>query len=190
MAGRKIKGEVMTETEMIQAGIEKRQTSKIYKQQAKEITDESLKQRVAQGYEELSLMASNRKIDMNNVEMVKTVSLQYTKACADVVCFPSMSGLARALGVCRASLYYWMNHKGDTETGQWLQVCRDLFSDVLAEASLRGDCNPIVGIFLQKAIYGLRDNIAVDITPSDNYFEENANDDFKQKYRRLIRGEP
>ena len=40
-------------------------------------------------------------------------------------------------------------------------MCRDSFSDILAEASLRNDCNNITAIFLQKSLYGLRETVEI-----------------------------
>ena len=46
-------------------------------------------------------------------------------------------------------------------TAEWLELCQDSFSDVLAEASLRNDCNGVVSIFLQKALYNLRETAEI-----------------------------
>ena len=74
---------------------------------------------------------------------------------------PSMAGLARSMGLARRSLYYCIDHEQPKETAAWLELCRDSFSDMLAESALRNNTNPIVTIFLQKAVYGLRESLEI-----------------------------
>lgn len=181
---RKPKGDIMTESEMIEYGKQKKTSSSVYKGEVMELTDNAIKTIVTRGLAEI-VNADKQKIDLNDPNMVKAVSKSYIKACADTATLPSVAGLARALGVTRSTLYFWMKRR-DTETGQWLLMCQDLFSDLLSDGALKNNVNPIVSIFLQKAQFGLRDN-AIDIPQSqdDEYYEENSNE-YKDKYRKLI----
>ena len=161
---RKPKGTIMTQTEMIEAGQQKRVTSKVYKQQSKEITDKSISDIVSRGLAEIELSDNVDKIDMSDVNMVKETSKCYLKACANSATLPTMAGFARACGVNRGTLYHWMNKRNDTETGQWIRTLQGLFSDALAESALRNDTNPIVSIFLLKSLYGLQDRNVVEVS--------------------------
>jgi hypothetical protein len=70
-------------------------------------------------------------------------------------------------------------------------MCKGLYSDILTDASLRNNCNPIVAIFIQKALYGLRDNVTLEVTQAyDDDYGESQSDSYKDKYRKLIQGEP
>ena len=186
MAGRnKVSGEIMTSAEMIETA-RKERSPKIYKQESMEINDEAISQVVRRGLAEIENADKANKINLSNVEMVKEVSKQYLKACADSATFPTISGLARAMGVTRRALYYWMQ-KTDTETGQWLMVFHDLCSDVLAELALKNNVHPVVGIFIEKAMFGLSetDNIVINArTAEDDYTEGTTN--YKQKYLDII----
>ena len=188
MAGRKPKDKVMIPSEMIEYGKQKRATSKAYKAESLQITDEAISKTVMQGYAELVNADKAERIDLSNIDMVKEVSLNYIRACADAVVFPTMSGLARAMGCTRQNLYRWMK-RSDTETGQWLMLCHDLYSDVLADLSLRNNCNPVVGIFLQKALYGMSEteNIAiVNQIQSSDYDDDYRPANWQDKYLNLI----
>ena len=182
----------MSQEQMIEYGKQKRSTSKIYKAQSLEITDEAISNTVRKGLAELVNADITNKINLSDIDMVKEVSIAYTRACADASCFPTMSGLARAMGCSRQALYHWMRKK-DSETGEWLTLCHNLYSDVLAELSLRNNCNPVVSIFLQKAMFGLSEteNVVLQMNqmPSDDDSYNDGSYDYKEKYRRNIIGD-
>ncbi len=186
----KPKGEIMSPNEMVEYGRQKRATSSIYKAESAEINDKAISQTVLRGLAEIVNADSGTKIDLSNGEQVKAVSKAYIASCADASCLPSIAGLARAMGCDRTTLYQWMKRR-DTETGQWLMICHDLFSDLLAEVALKNNCNSIVSIFLQKAMYGLSetDNIVVRSQVqefNDNDYSYSGSDDYKEKYRKMI----
>ena len=183
MPGRKPNGEIMTKDAMIEYGKQKRTTSKIYKGEAMELTNNAISQIVTRGLSELE-NADRHQIELSNAEMVKETSKLYIQACADTATLPSMAGLARAMGVTRSALYLWMRRK-DTDTGKWLTMCQDLFSDLLSDGALKNSVNPIVSIFLQKAQYGLRDNATEISVPQDDDYQETSSG-YKEKYRKLI----
>lgn len=180
--------EIMTQTEMIATEKQKRATSKIYKGEAMQLTDDAISGIVSRGLAEL-VNADREKIDMADAEQVKKVSLEYIHSCAAASTLPSVAGLARAMGCARWTLYHWMK-KRDTDTGRWLSMCQDLFSDLLSEGALRNNVNGIVAIFLQKAQYGLRDNVTIDV----NQVQVDDDDDiadrsiayYKKRYGNLI----
>lgn len=187
MAGRKPKGEIMSQAEMIEAGRQKRSASKIYKAASMELTDEAISSIVGRGLSEIMDSDSVEKINLSDINIVKEVSKQYLKACKESATLPSMAGLARAMGCSRSILYRWMKSRHETETGQWLLMCHDLFSDVLAETALRNNSNPIVSIFLLKALFGLQDHTAIEVSQvqyDDDYLDQDK--DYKKKYINLI----
>lgn len=181
--GRKPNGEIMTQDDMIEYGNQKRTTSKIYKGEAMELTNNAISQIVSRGLAEIE-NADKHQIDLTNTDMVKETSKLYIQACADTATLPSMAGLARAMGVTRNALYYWIRRK-DTDTGKWLTMCQDLFSDLLSDGALKNNVNPIVSIFLQKAQFGLRDNATELGIPQDDDYQETPSG-YKEKYRKLI----
>ena len=74
-------------------------------------------------------------------------------------------GLSRVLGFSRAGLDKFVKSHEGTASAVFLQNCFDGFSEMLSMASLSGACHPIVSIFLQKALFGLRENDALPEAP-------------------------
>ena len=148
-----------------------------------ELTNNAISQIVSRGLAEIE-NADKHQIELSNADLVKETSKLYIQACADTATLPSMAELARAMGVTRNALYYWIRRK-DTDTGKWLTMCQDLFSDLLSDGALKNNVNPIVSIFLQKAQFGLRDNATELGIPQDDDYHETSSG-YKEKYRKLI----
>lgn len=151
----------MTYDELIKAGEEKKKTSRLYKAEASQFVDEQLSALIEKTTAELAEAATSEPVSLKDTEAVKKRTVIYLKSCEATSTFPSMAGLARSMGLSRQALYdcIWRNEA--RETAAWLELCRDSFSDVLAEAGLRNNCNSITAIFLQKALYGLRESVEV-----------------------------
>ena len=105
-----------------------------------------------------SLKDAPERIWLDNTEAVKEICRRYIDSCCRTGSIPSKTGLARALGHSRQSLRYWCAENPNTKSAQFLQMAFDAFSEMLSSSSLSGGCQPIVGIFLLKALYGVREN--------------------------------
>ena len=183
------KGEIMTMNEMIESQKQKKSSSSIYKVKALEATDNAISQTVTKALQEIALIDKGGKIDLENIGLVKAISKQYLRACADSSTFPTMSGLARVMGCSRQALEYWMKNKPTTDTAKWLEIMRDLFADVLSEGALRNNANPVVSIFILKSRFGLKDNTPTETTPYDGQEEEEhaTLEEFRKKYGNLLK---
>ena len=146
---------------MVEAGTEKRKNSNLYKIQAAAFTDERLAALVAKTTAELVDAATTEAISLKDTEEVKARSVLYLRACEASSSFPSIAGLARSMGLSRQALYDCIQRNSPPDTAAWLELCRDAFSDLLSEAALRNNCNNITAIFLQKALYGLRESVEI-----------------------------
>lgn len=150
-----------TYAEMIDSTSNKRNTSKLYKAQSLEVSDDRISETVDKVGCELSAIAtSGKRVSLNDTETVKAQSILYVKACTQTASCPSMSGWARCMGMSRHAIYDFIRRHPDHPTSEWAMICHDAFSDILAESALRNNCNSIVSIFLQKAMYGMNDNPA------------------------------
>lgn len=147
--------------EMVEAGTEQKKQSKLYKAESAEFVDERLSALVGKTVAELATAAESRPVSLADTDLVKERTILYLKACEATSTFPSVAGLARSMGLSRQALYDVMWRQSPPRTAEWLELCRDSFSDILAEASLRNDCNNITAIFLQKALYGLRESVEI-----------------------------
>lgn len=146
---------------MVEAGAERRKNSSLYKAQSAEFVDEQLAALVAKTAGELVEAATMNPVSLTDTETVKARTVLYLKACETSSSFPSVAGLARSMGLSRQALYDCIQRNSPRETAEWLELCRDAFSDLLSEAALRNNCNNITAIFLQKALYGLRETTEI-----------------------------
>lgn len=149
-----------TEDEMLVAS-QQAKSSRLYRAERDEHVDERLCDIVGRTAKELKEAAGREPIAMSDVAAVKTQTLLYTQVCERAATLPSMAGLALALGVSRQRLYKILASESPPETARWLELCQLAFSDALANASLRGDVQPVVSIFLQKATFGLRETLEI-----------------------------
>lgn len=147
--------------QMVEAGTEQKRQSKLYKAESAQFVDERLSALVGKTAAELATAAEAKPVSLADTELVKERTILYLKACEASSSFPSVAGLARSMGLSRQALYDCVWRRSPPSTAEWLELCRDSFSDILAEASLRNDCNNITAIFLQKALYGLHETIEV-----------------------------
>lgn len=147
--------------EMVEAGTERRKNSSLYKIQSAAFVDEQLAALVAKTTGELVEAATAEPVSLTDTETVKARTVLYLKSCEASSSFPSVTGLARSMGLSRQALYDCIQRNSPPDTAAWLELCRDAFSDLLSEAALRNNCNNITAIFLQKALYGLRETVEV-----------------------------
>ena len=150
--------------EMVESGEQQRKTSKLYKAESAAFVNEQLSALLQKTTAELAEAATAEPVSLQDTNEVKRRTMLYLRACETSCCFPSVVGLARSMGLSRQALYDAIWRKSPPATAQWLELCRDTFSDVLAESALRNNCNSIVSIFLQKAVYGLRESVELELS--------------------------
>lgn len=160
MQSRRIVRLAPTLDEMVTDCEEQKAGNRFYKAQSGEYSKQKLSALVARTASELAGAAEREQVRLDDIDAVKRQATLYLSACEKAGAFPSVSGLARALGFTRRVLYNEIDKQ--TPVGKYLEVLRDAFSDVLAEASLFNNCNSIVAIFLQKALYGLHETVRIE----------------------------
>lgn len=146
---------------MVTAGEAQKKQSKLYRAQSAEFVDERLSALIARTSKELAEIADKEPVSLTNTQRVKERTMLYLKACEESSCIPSIVGLATSMGLSRQAIYDCIWRGSPRATAEWLELCRDTFSNVLSESALRNDCNGVVAIFLQKAVYGLRESIEI-----------------------------
>ncbi len=152
--------------EMVAYGEDRKANSKLYKAENAKFIDSQLSEMINAMSSELITAGAKDKISLGDLRAVKEQTILYLGSCAKTATIPSIAGLARALGTTRRAIYDYINRNAYTESAIWLEQCKDLFSDILSGAGLRGCCNPVVAIFLQKAQFGLRETSTLEITPA------------------------
>ena len=111
-------------------------------------------------------------IRFDDTEMVKRCVIRYLQACENKGAFPNLMGLARALGVSNGAIRNFMRRHPDHPTTHFLEIVLDAFSDALQQAALSGSVKEVYSIFLQKALYQLRDNDPVRESKGDPLGEQ------------------
>ena len=107
-----------------------------------------------------------KRINFQDTEMVRDTAFRYLQSCERTGVLPSKVGLARACGVTHQGMdKFIVNHAGHP-SAELLLMLYDAFVECLSQASLSGSVQPIVSIFLQKALYGIRDTDPV-VKPID-----------------------
>ena len=101
-------------------------------------------------------------IDITDPEQVQERVNQYFDFCQIHNLFPSISGMANWLGVCRDTVHAWKT--GDTRQKTHQQIiCRayDLIECVLVDMLQEDKIPAPTGIFLLKSVFGYRDRFDI-----------------------------
>ncbi len=161
-----------------------RRGQSIYKKESGEYQEEKLKDLIGLNLEELAEVATKERIALEDVTEVKKRSVIYLRACQETGTFPSSLGLARSLGYSDRALRHWRSKQPNTETAQWLEIFNDMCADILSQSALKNNANNIMAIFLNKALYEMRETSELVVTPNSREFdavEYNA-DDIRKRY--------
>ena len=158
-----------TDAEMLQSASKSRQT-RIYKGIARDINTQTISMLTAQTAAELENLATpTERIALKDTDAVQSVSIRYVQACSDAGVLPTMSGLAKALGVTRSALYEHIRSHPNDDTSRWLEEFSDTCGEAMMQAALYGAVSPVPAIFVAKARYGFRDTLTIETMPhADN----------------------
>ena len=167
--------------EMVEDGMRQRKQSKLYKAESAAFVNSQLASLINRTTRELADISASPEVSLRNVEEVKRRTILYMKACEEACVFPSIMGLSRSMGLSRQAVYDCMWRKSPPDTAAWLELCRDTFSDILSESN----CNSIVSIFLQKAVYGLRESVEVVARSEPTQGEYPSYEEIAAKYADL-----
>lgn len=164
-------------------GLSTRRGQSIYKEKSAEYQEEKLKELVDMNMAEVAELATKERVALENTEDVKKRTVLYLRACVETGTFPSSLGLARSLGYSDRALRHWRNKQPQTETAKWLEMFNDTCADILSQSALKNNANSIVSIFLNKALYEMRESTEIVISPhtEDTEIDYNA-DDIKRRY--------
>lgn len=155
----------LTYSEMVEVEQDKK-GSRIYKIESGEYVDAQISNRVARIGGEFIKSATAEPVSLRDLSDIQRRTMAYLLACQEASSFPSLQGLARALGLSRQCIYDCLQRESPAETARWFGMFRDCCSDILAESSLRNDCNGIVGIFIQKSQYQWREALEIVTAPT------------------------
>jgi len=159
-------GEMISDmTEAKEKGLTSTRGKSIYKKESGEYQEEKLKDLISMNLEELGEIATKERVSLEDINEVKRRTVCYMRACKESGTFPSSLGFARSLGYSDRALRNWRNRQPRSETAQWLELFNDMCADILSQSALKNNANNIMAIFLNKALYELRETNELILTP-------------------------
>jgi len=144
----------------------------VYKVESGEYQETKLRDLIAMNIKELADIASKERISLDNTDEVKRRTLYYMRACEESGTFPTALGLSRSFGYSDRALRYWRSRHPHSETAKWLEIVNDVCADILSQSALKNNANNIMAIFLNKALYELRESSELVITPKEAMNDE------------------
>lgn len=150
-------------SQMLATAQERRLNSKIYNKTAD--GGSVVSAIVEQLAEELTEIP--QKADLRNTEQIKKVVIAYVAMCSQAGTIPSKIGLARALGMSRRTIDYFLERHPEHPTAEVLELAFDAFAEALSTAALANATNNVYSIFLSKALYRFEDTVTVKAIPPD-----------------------
>lgn len=162
----------------------------VYKIESGEYQEAKLRELISMNIKDLAELATKERVSLDDVNEVKQRTVYYMKACEESGTFPSSLGLARSLGYSDRALRHWRSKQPYTKTAQWLEMVSDMCADILSQSALKNNANNIMAIFLNKALYELRESNELIITPNNRMNEEEITltaEEIRSRY--LIDGE-
>ena len=134
---------------------------KIYK----EISDERKRGQISQGIvdaaKSLKQSMNAPRVDLSDTQQVQERTFMYFEACSTASIFPSVMGLSGAMGCSRQNLNRWLlSHPGHPTT-DFIERTKDIMADVLTNASLYNNANPVQAIFQLKNHFGHSDRVEI-----------------------------
>ena len=118
-----------------------------------------------------NLIGDRQKVSLSDLDTIQAVTVRYIRKCSQSAALPTVSGLAKALGVSRQAIYDHIRQHPKSETAKWFEDISDSFGEAMMQAALTGTVAPVPAIFIAKARFNWRDAITIE-TPVDNRFEE------------------
>lgn len=148
----------------VEKGLEERK-SKLYIVNGTTARKEEIADIVKGGCDNLVKALSRPKADRNDLEQFKQRTAEYYAQCMGAGRIPTMEGLAVSLGIGRSCLYNWINDTRYPKVAEFLDIVRDSFAGISAEAAMHGKINPVTWIFYSKNMYGYVDKAELTVAP-------------------------
>lgn len=146
--------------------------ARLYNEVSQEQKAQALDVAIAQQQELLKRVDHRGRVNLNDLDAVKTAVSEYFESCRNAGVYPSMTALAPCLGYSRQGLYYYMS-QNDTEVTKFLDMVRSSMAAIVQQAGLTRVADAAMSIFILKNSAGMSDKLDVNATaipgtPEDN----------------------
>ena len=140
--------------------------TKIYKEIADQHKGQQISLSITSKNNALKQSINAPRVDLSDTQEVQKRIFMYLEACSLSSSFPSVMGLAAALGCSRQNLNRWLLSHANHTTTDFINIAKDLIADVLTDAALRNNAAQIMAIFQLKNLHGFADRVEVaPVTP-------------------------
>ena len=112
--------------------------------------------------ENVERVNSGAKVSLKDIDLVKKISANYLRECAESGMLPTVRGVASRFGVSRNALYDYSKRNPGSELSKWLEDFSDLCGELTMAAALEGTVAPVPAIFVAKSRYNWRDTISIE----------------------------
>ena len=157
-------------------------TKKLYKAQSDAHKGELLQADISNRITALQETSQREKVDFGNLAQVQERTFLYLEACRNAAVFPSVLGLAtHGFGISRQALnQYLLSH--NNATTDFIELTKDVIADLLSNASLYGNANPISVIFQLKNSHAFSDKVEIQAVPPRNDSQDFDPEDIRKRY--------
>lgn len=130
-------------------------------------------------------------IDISDEKQVEERLQWYFNSCVEDDIKPTVTGMCRALGIHRKTLYRWgQGEVRESTHSHLIKKAYDLLEEMWENWMLNGKINPVVGIFLGKNHFGYADKQDIVVTPNNPLGAMGSESEIQQRYIESIAEEP
>lgn len=134
-----------------------------------------------------SLAGKRDTVKWNDLDDIKRRVNTYFEACAVASVYPSISTLAVfALGISRQALNQHLHDYPNAPETLYIAQVRDIIVSIIQNSALRRKCDAVSAIFIQKAMYGFRDDPEPDPVVANDDGEGLTASEVRAKYGELL----
>lgn len=138
-------------------------TRKVYKAEADSHRAELLQGDISNRIVALQESDQRGQVDFADISMVKRRAYEYLTACEQAAVFPSVMGLAvHGYGISRQGLNQYLQRNPNTEAALFISKVKDLMADILTNAALYRNADPVSAIFQLKNHFEHTDRLQVE----------------------------
>ena len=170
---------------------ESKKGNRLYKPGYNEVSAELKEQAIANAIDQTRglLKAAKKKgrVNLDDVDELRTAADNYMQACKMSGTIPSMLGFCPSIGYSRQHVYTFISTKGNTASARFLDSLRSAWAAIFQQLAMTRVCSEPVAIFaLKNSGQGMADRTDVDMNVTNNaraWYEDDTLSDEEFKAR-------
>lgn len=152
-----------------------------------QVKKEIIKSEVSVGLNGLKATTLRGPVNMNSLSDVQKRTEEYLEACSLSGTFPSVMGLSSyGFGRSKGYLSNWLRNNPGTEVAEYIEMVKEIFADILTNASLNGSANVIQTIFQLKNHFGHEDHVKVEASRPSIMGSARSREEIEMRYKSIV----